>query len=160
MTSLNNRLEMVSREGYSFLVPATDKDLPKINSFKRWEVAFRVYAGIFTRANPSRATEIFQYTDAVCEATDNYVWDNVYTYDIIHRCFMVNNPLRSWSAIYLQAWGVRLRDPLTKSPVGYWTNSNGKSGRLGNVRGSSKEACWRFNKGKYSYGSNCRFEHK
>ena len=71
VTSRNNQLEMVYKEGYSFLVPAADKDLQVINSFKWWEVAFRMYTGIFTRANRNRATDIFQYADSILEAADS-----------------------------------------------------------------------------------------
>ena len=45
------RLEWVHRDGSTFLVPATDKDV-KITNVQRWEQAFRVYATIYTGVNP------------------------------------------------------------------------------------------------------------
>ena len=44
-----NGVELINKEGRSYLIPANNKDAPVINSFRRWEQAFRVYAGIFPR---------------------------------------------------------------------------------------------------------------
>ena len=93
---LDNRLESINKDGYSYLVPASDKEIQAINSYKKWEVAFRVYGNIFTRANLSHTTEIYQYMDAIYTAASNYVWENVYMYDFfLHRKLMDKQPLRS-----------------------------------------------------------------
>ena len=47
-TGLDNRLEMINKDGYSFLLPASDRDHQTINGYRKWEVAFRVYAGVYT----------------------------------------------------------------------------------------------------------------
>ena len=54
-----NGVELVSKEGCSYLIPASNKDNPVINSYWKWDQAFRVYAGIFIKANPSREHELF-----------------------------------------------------------------------------------------------------
>ena len=54
------RLEWVTKDGLTFLAPTQERDL-KINGFKKWDEAFRVYASIYCNANPSRAGEIWQY---------------------------------------------------------------------------------------------------
>ena len=50
---LNNdsRLELVNRDGNMFFAPVQNRE-SKINSIHKWEQAFRIYAAIYTRANP------------------------------------------------------------------------------------------------------------
>lgn len=55
----DNRLEMVHRNGHTYFVPAEDRDLTVITNFRQWERAFRIYAGIYSRANPHRAAEMY-----------------------------------------------------------------------------------------------------
>ena len=55
----DNRLEMVNRGGYSYWVPVAERESTPINSYNRWEQAFRVYMNIFVKAHPARATEPF-----------------------------------------------------------------------------------------------------
>ena len=44
------RMQMVSRDGMPYWVPAEKEN--KIDCFKKWEQAFRVYASIYCQANP------------------------------------------------------------------------------------------------------------
>ena len=52
----SGRMDIVFRDGKSYFVPAPSDN--RINSVRRWEQAFRVYAAIYSEANPSRAAEI------------------------------------------------------------------------------------------------------
>ena len=45
--SSDHSLQMVNKDGYSFLVPPSEKELPAITSFKKWEQAFRVFSRFF-----------------------------------------------------------------------------------------------------------------
>ena len=59
-----SKMELVSRDGATFFIPSTDKD-NEINGIQRWEQAFRLYAAIYSRANPSRAAKIWQYVHTI-----------------------------------------------------------------------------------------------
>ena len=59
-----NRLEWVVKDGQTFLTPINDKN-SKITGFCKWEQAFRMYATIYCRANPSWAKEIWQYISVI-----------------------------------------------------------------------------------------------
>ena len=111
----------------------------------------------------SHFCQIEKPNDQVDQRENVYIFIYLYLYDIIHRRLMGKNPNRSWSAIFLQALGVRLRDPLTR-PSAYQSNGNNNNVSLGTQpkpgRSKSKDVCWICNKGRCSYGQNCRFEHK
>ena len=76
------------------------------------------------------------------------MWENVYLYDCQFRIHMARNPARSWAIILQQAWAMYLKD---RHRLTDYNKSDRKSKR---------ETCWRFNRGKCSYGSSCKFEHK
>ena len=52
------RLEIVSKNGMTFLAPISDGDLVHINSYAKWEQAFRVYSNILTTKFPGKATKL------------------------------------------------------------------------------------------------------
>ena len=161
-------LEWVRGDNGTYLVPA--KKQSKINSFRRWEQAFRVYATIYCGANPTRAKEIWQYISVINTAANVYVWGNVYSYDVIFCQLMQFNPGRSWSITYNHMWNLSMRDPLpSNSKMGRFNNSNANlgwtgQGNKGNGGGTPRgvrrktDYCWNFNKGiKCRYGSKCKF---
>ena len=49
------------KEGHPYVAPANDGNHSRINGIKKWDQAFRVYAAIYTEANPGRAGEVWQY---------------------------------------------------------------------------------------------------
>ena len=51
--------QFVNKDGSTYWAPP-DRD-SKITNVRRWEQAFRVYAAVYTTANPSRTAEIWQY---------------------------------------------------------------------------------------------------
>ena len=58
-SSEDGRLEFFNKDGHTYLAPANRE--MKITNVRRWEQAFRVYVTIYSKANPARATEIWQY---------------------------------------------------------------------------------------------------
>ena len=51
----HQRLEIVTKNGTSFLSPAPDRDNLTINSYGQLEQAFRVYSNILTKKFPHKA---------------------------------------------------------------------------------------------------------
>ena len=93
---LNKQLfQLITQGTNSYLEPPNAKG-GKINSVRKWDQAFRVYAAIYTHANPSRASEIWQYVYVIHTAASANPWDNVYYYDINFRELMASKPWRSW----------------------------------------------------------------
>ena len=66
------RLEWVRNENGTFLMPA--KRANRINSFRKWKQAFRIYATIYCSANPTRAREIWQYISVINTAASAFIW--------------------------------------------------------------------------------------
>ena len=81
-------MELVRKEnGQTFIMPVSDKDSGKVstNSFRKWEKAFRIYSGIYTRTHPERANELLQYVNTIETAAETFAWDNVYAYGEVFR---------------------------------------------------------------------------
>ena len=149
----DGHLTMIQWDGFSNLQPVTHKEAPGITNIKRWEQAFEVYASIFTEKNPSRAGEIFRYIFNIKTAAATYVWDNVYMYDVKFRELIELYPWRNWGVIYQQGWSMEKHGEKSGSS---------SSGALGHFKKKyrGKTICWHFNKGKCSYVTNCKFEHR
>ena len=145
----DNRMEIVNRNGKTFFVPATDQDTNSITNFSRWEQAFRVFSNIYTRRYPERSAELIQYNHIIHTAALTFTWENVYLYDRDFRLHLARYPRRSWSVILQQAWTMRLKDRNNR-------NDNSRNDRSKN----RKDICWRYNRGKCSYGSSCKFDHR
>ena len=165
----DNRLEFVTHEGHTYLAPVGDKDGNKINGIRRWDQAFRVYAAIFCKGNPTHAAEIWQYTHTINMAASSYTWDNVAYYDYTFRQMMSVNPNRSWGKTFGQLWSLSMTNPIQCN--GNYQGQQGfnsgysRSGQKSNkTQGNSKRSggarpCWKFNKNQPCNGS-CRFDHK
>ena len=132
----------------------------KINSVRKWEQAFRIYAAIYMRANPERASEVWQYVYVINMATLSYHWDNVAYYDVTFRQLMAFKPWRSWAKTYVQGWNLAMRDPINRH-----NNNNSNYSSSGNKTGSSgahdwcDDCCWRYNK-NWCKKPNCNFDHR
>ena len=119
----DNRLEIVSKGGSTFFVPASDRENANvISSLYKREQVFRVFSNIYLKANQDRATQLIQYNHIICTAAATFSWDNVYNYDRELRMHLENYPQRSWSIILQQAWSMCLKDR---------TNFNHGSGKQG-----------------------------
>ena len=163
--SEEERLEFVNKEGHTFLAPANDHD-PKINGIRRWEQAFRVYAAIYSKANPQRASEIWQYIHTINTAASNFIWENVAYYDFTFRQMMSQNPRRSWAKIYGQLWNLAMCTPSQRNITnqqgghsqGRGNQLNGGGGGNGKFQRRDQRPCWKFNKNQSCF--DCDFEHK
>ena len=160
-----DRLELVNRGGCTYFVPA-DRDV-KINNIRRWEQAFRVYATIYSGANPSRAVEIWQYVHVINTAASAYQWENVANYDYTFRQLMAFNPERSWAKCYHQMWNLSMRDPLFRQQGNYsYGNSNSVNNSSSFNRNDAEpkknksDYCWDFNKGRCTNGASCKWKNK
>ena len=122
-TGEENKFEWVQRDGGTFLMLA--KRSSHITGFRKWEQAFRVYATIYCSKNPHRSREIWQYISIINTVANSYVWDNVYSYDIVFRQLMEFNPVRSWAVTYDQMWNLSMREPLVNRNTGRINTAGG-----------------------------------
>ena len=83
----DERLEFVNHEGHTYLMPVSDRE-SRIMGLRKWEQAFRVYATIYSKANPTRGVEIWQYLHIINTAAANFTWDNKSAYDYAFRQMM------------------------------------------------------------------------
>ena len=79
MAEEDNRMEVVVRNGKAFWVPVSSA--VSINSFTKWEQAFRVYSNIYCKSNPHRSAELIEYNHIIHTIAMAYMWENVYQYD-------------------------------------------------------------------------------
>ena len=145
----DNRMEIVNQNGRTFFVPATGSESGSITNFSRWEQAFRVFSNVYTRRFPERSAELIQYNHIIHTAALTFTWENVYLYDRDFRLHISRYPGRSWAIILQQAWTMRLKD----------RNGKSENSRSEKVRGK-KDVCWRYNQGRCTFGSGCKFEHR
>ena len=148
----DNKMELVSKNGMTYFVPAADRE--KIGGVRKWEQAFRVYATIYSQANPHRSPEIWQYIHVINMAASSFIWDNVASYDFTFRQLMAAYPHRSWARTYGQYWNLCMRDPIGSRHGGAGNNNSKNSKR------NRDNYCWTFNKNKCNNGANCPHEHR
>ena len=149
-----------------------------ITGIRKWEQAFRVYAAVYSQANPGRSAEIWQYVYVINAAASTHPWTQVADYDFAFRQMMSTNPKRSWARIYHQMWNICLSGNGNNNSSNN-TNFGSRSGSF-NLGGNSfsvvssnsasssrqnpprkdsskPDYCWKFNKGKCKFGNDCRF---
>ena len=163
----DKKLELVSKEGKTFYLPFSEKEQNKITNFKKWEDAFKVYAAIYTKYNPHRGAEIYQYVHSIQLASMSYHWDNVAYYDYHFRKLMAENPQRSWSKVNTQLWSLAMRDPIPSKLTSGFNGNTSFGGHNGQqvkktVNNEWKDVCcWRYNKNRCSKkAGDCKFEHR
>ena len=163
----DNRLELVIRNGKTFWLPVTES--VQINSFSKWEQAFRIYANVYTRKHPHRSSELIQYNHVIHTISWMFTWDNVYNYDKEFRLHMAKHRDCNWAIILHQAWAMRLKDRLGRNEPNFFSVGSGggqshtqgnraRTNSTPNGKGSG-EPCRRFNRGKCPFGPKCRYEH-
>ena len=148
----DGRVHLVNKEGAPQFVTTTEKEPPMINSLRRWEQAFEIFATIYMHKFPEKAPELFQYKFNIKEAASVYIWDNVYRYDIAFRQLMALNQKRKWNVILQQGWSLFLKEKIERGNH-FGSNSTKKKFK-------KPKNCWHFNRGKCSYGNSCRFQHR
>ena len=156
----HQKLDILHKEGQSFLVTNNEREI-KVNGIKRWNQAFRIYAAIYSKKNPHRAAEIWQYVHVINTATVSYSWDNVAFYDTTFRRLMEANPTRNWARIYTQGWSLAMRDPIGSSHRWGSGESQRQRGDYNGSKSAGKRGtCWRFNKKTCKFGDKCRYAHE
>ena len=165
----DQKLDLVFREGKPFFVPAAPKY--KITGVRKWEQAFRVYAAIYSEANQTRASEIWQYVHIINVGVASYVRDNVSAYDFTFHQLMAANPHRSWAKIYQQMWSISMHEPLVRSgggstyqnynSNGYGSGAGGPPRNNGNKQKKKIKYCWDYNRSKKCKdGEKCKYVHQ
>ena len=152
-------LEIVNRNGMTYLSPISDRDAVSISSYNKWEQAFRVYSNILTSKHPGKATELLQYNHTIHTASMSYQWDNVYAYDKEFRHHISRHPYRSWTVILQQAWTMLLKDRI-RNDNSFFHKGQFSGSSSGRVNKKDKEPCRRFNKGRCTYSLSCKFDHR
>ena len=147
------RLEIVNKQGMTYLAPMTDQGV-NISSYAKWEQAFHMYSNVLTSKFPGKATELLQYNHTIHTVSTAYLWDNIYQYDKEFRYHISRHPSRSWAIILQQAWTMLLKDRIKNdNSIFNKGNFNARQG------GGRKEICKCFNKGKCSYGLSYKYDH-
>ena len=151
-----NRVELVSRDGHTYFKPIRDT---QINGLRKWEQAFRIYAAIYTDANPERSGKIWQYMHCINVAASSYQWENVASYDLTFRQLMAFKPHRSWAKTYTQGWNLALRDPIGKaSGQNYAKNVPTSAFQTNKQHDWHDDCCWRFNRNRCK-SHDCQYDH-
>ena len=105
------RMELIVKNGKTFWTPVTET--VSINSYFKWEQAFRTFSDIYMRHHQSKSTELIQYNHVIHSISLTYVWDNIYVYDKEFRIHLSKHPEHNWGVILQQAWSMKLRDRLS-----------------------------------------------
>ena len=155
----DQRMEIVSRNGMTYLSPVSERESVQMSSYAKWETAFRVYSNILTTKYPGKATELLQYNHTIHTASLSYVSDNVYAYDKEFRHHIERHPSRSWSIILQQAWTMLLKDRLKNDNTYFQKGGNHHRGGAKSNKKDS-EPCRCFNKGSCTFGLSCKYDHR
>ena len=165
-SSMDNgdKMDLIFKDGKTYFAPSAPQN--KITGVRRWEQAFRIYAAVYSQANPARASEIWQYVHVINLASATYIWENVSYYDVTFRHLMHQNPGRSWAKIYNQMWNLAMREHLPRNQQSHnflspsYGNGGGNSGRRDNNQSNKKRKpkyCWAFNRGNCKEGAKCKY---
>ena len=163
---LNKQLYQLITQGTgNFIEPPVQK-AGKINNVRKWDQAFRVYAAIYTHANPGRSSEIWQYIYVIHTTAAANPWDNVYFYDINFRELMASKPWRSWGKTYTQGWNMAFNNVNNyggngQSSNNYNTNNHVSGGNKSASKSWKDDCCWKYNKNKCrKNGAECNYDHR
>lgn len=157
----DENLVLTNKDGKTYHVPPSERDLGTINTFKKWQLAFKVFMSIYMEEHPNKlpvvAPEFIQYMQLIEDMTTTWIWDNVYKYDKRHRRMMAQFKNRHWHVPY-QAARAELK---TTHIMHNFSQTNAKvKKQQGPGAKQRKEACRNFNRGKCTYGTTCRYDHK
>lgn len=164
----HDKYRMVSKDGYSYFVDdkesSNKEDGLPINSIARWDQAFRVYSAIYLAANPSRVSELAEYTQNIHKYAATYPWQRVYNYDILFRQLVEKKPTRPWDVVHFNYFMGQFGENLnltqgTRQPPQSQPVSHSPDAPVYAL--NKKDCCFRFNKsGKCKWGDSCNWEHK
>ena len=159
---LNRHLfQLITQGTNSYIDPPLSKS-GKINSIKKWDQAFRVFAAIYTHPNPEWASEIWQYIYVIHTAAASNPWDNVYFYDINFKELMASKPWRSWGKTYTQGWNMAFNNSNVSVNHGMSSQFNAGSTHGQQPKKDWKDdCCWRYNKNRCKRTANdCNYDHR
>ena len=71
---LNRQLFQLITQGTNTFIEQPVSKSGEINSIRKWDQAFCIYAAIYTQANPERAAEIWQYVYVIHTAAAANHW--------------------------------------------------------------------------------------
>lgn len=137
---------MVNRDGVSCLVPMDRDPVKEITGYKMWEVAFKVFMGIYNSKWPNDANQLLQYSHIIQTASLTYPWENVYNYDIAFREIKTDNPDRLWGMICQHTWSLELGEPTSKTTHQGLGSAQPMQSQPRNAN-PNRRICWKFNKG-------------
>ena len=105
---------------------------------------------------------MIQYNHIIYSASATFLWDNVYAYNHDFRMHLSEHPDRNWGIILQQAWTMRMVERINSDHVttGKFSPGTTLSGSGGPSSNPGKKLCYKYNRGKCTYGFNCKFEHK
>ena len=149
--------KVVGRNGGTFYLPSGNTGSNKITNVRKWEQAFRVYAVIYSKANPQRSAEIWQYVYVINTAANSFLWDNVASYDYTFRQLMSAYPNRSWAKTYTQMWNLCMKNPIPDRAGGGSTFTS-PSFQRGKSKDPKEDYCWKFNRNHCNRGTRCQWE--
>ena len=158
--------QLISQGTNSFLEPPPTNKVGKINSIRKWDQAFRVYAAIYTNANPNRSSDIWQYIYVIHTAAAVNQWDNVYYYDINFCELMASKPWRSWGKTCTQGWNMAFNNNAMTNSGNNANNGNNGNYSQNKSQGSytrdwKDDCCWRYNKNRCKRtAAECNFDHR
>ena len=157
----DTKLELIAKDGVVYITPSNERT-SRISGLRHWKQAFHVYTAVYSKANPHRASEIWQYLHVINLAAGSYVWDNVAFYDYTFRQLMSSKLIRSWAKTYTQGWNLAMTELLTKSSNASAGNSQQRfAGKQGGAKKDWRDyCCWKFNKNKCDHSSSCDWDHR
>lgn len=136
-----------------------EEDDNYISSYAKWEEAFDIFASIYLRGHPQSADELYDYKHVIRGAAADYIWENVFDYDVEFRLHMEKHPTRGWSAKLTDEWTRHMKnlkgakgDTPSQSSFAPTNDQGGQT--------QKREICIRYNKGRCTWGSKCRNIHK
>ena len=145
------KMQLINKDGSCYWGPVHETD-NKITGIRKWEEAFKVYMMIYSKANPTRASEILSYADIITGAAQTFTWENVSNYDFYFHKLMEQHPNHSWARTHTQLWTLMMKDHLP---------SKSKMAGGPSRKDWRESSCWRYNRGKCTRSADeCKFEHR
>ena len=162
---LNKQIFQLITQGTNSYMSTPDhhRSANRVNNVRKWDQAFRVFAAIYTQANPTRAGEIWQYVYVIHTAAASNPWENVSFYDITFRELMASKPWRNWGKTYSQGWNMAFNNNHSYNHGNPATSYNNTQNRPTNQPSNNwkDDCCWRFNKNRCKKSaSECRYDHR
>lgn len=146
------KFQIVDDDGKPAFSQYVPKDLYSISNFKKWELAFDIFAKIYSDSYPLRAPELLEYKHIIRRGAESFPWVHVYNYDQIFRQFVEKNPGRTWAKKHLETWTNHVTDP---RPTGQGNSLDRPDNR------KTKPPCKFFNKnGNCKRGRSCDHDHR